>query len=404
MSKLVTTVGVLAVLWAGPVQAQSLQERAQNIIDGMGDASATFNNGTMVDTVTPFETATPDEVDLNQADFDAQEVLIEQSDTMTGRAFSSQRDSFNYRPDIDLGDDPLALADDAVEQSEAVAGGLFSSGGGECSASFEGGEFSGQKFCRRILSRDTRQCYDTRQITVDRRDVWSCGIEGAKYGKKCTKTVNYQCTGVTGGTCRKRLITFPSRTSSWSSDGRLANVTIPDNDKSSCQVKTDTFRIRRNDKVQLTQFRLNRLQFNGAAMVLIDGEHIITYNPYGSVVPEPPSSPYFSTDHVGLDVHNGVVWINNYVPGSILNGFMGLCSDTRRTKNLNINLMDYLPNRALARAVVSGNQLQRPGGSQSDDIVVKIIRANTREADPNIRFEFNGACCSSLSVTDGGSC
>ena len=403
MSRFISVAVLIGAMCASPVHAQSLQERAQSIIDGMGAASSTFNSGTMVDTVTPFETASPDEVDLNPADFDTQEVLIQQSDTMTGRAFSSQVDSFSYRPDIDLGDDPLALADDAVEQSEAVAGGLFSSAGGECSASFEGGEFSGQQFCRRILSRDTRQCYDTRAITVDRRDDWSCGIEEAEYGKKCTKTVNYQCTGVTGGACRKQLITFPSRTVSWSTDGTLANVTIPDSDTSACQVKTSTIRIRRNDKVQLSEFRLNRLVYNGTMMVLIDGKAVVTFGPGGQVVPFQTFNGQ-TYPHTGLRVVSGTVWAQGGL--SILaNGqYLGACSDTRRTKNLNINLSSYLPDRPLARAVVNNNVLQRPGGSPSDDLIIQIMRVNRLESDPTVRFKFNGACCSSLSVTDGGSC
>lgn len=403
MNKGIWIAGLLTLLFAGSGHAQSLQERAQSIIDGMGDASSTFNTGTMVDTVTPFETASPDEVGLNPSDFDAQEVLIQQSDTMTGRAFSSQVDSFSYRPEIDLGDDPLALADDAVEQSEAVAGGLFSSGGGECSASFEGGAFSGQQFCRRILSRDTRQCYDTRQITVDRRDDWSCGIESAEYGKKCTKTVNYQCTGVTGGACRKQLITFPSRTVAWSSDGTLANVTIPDNDTSACQVKTSTIRIRRNDKVQLSEFRLNRLIYNGAAMVLIDGEVVISYGTTGSALGNPIFAS-FSGPFTGFEVRGGKVFAVTGLNAWGFDKYVGLCSDTRFTKNLDLDLRSYLPDRPLARAVVTDNAMQRPGGSQSDDLIIQIVKVNRTEADTSVRFQFNGACCSSLSVTDGGSC
>ena len=403
MSRFVSFAALIGVICVGPVHAQSLQERAQSIIDGMGDASSTFNSGTLVETVTPFETASPDEVNLNPSDFDTQEVLIQQSDTMTGRAFSSQVDSFSYRPDIDLGDDPLALADDAVEQSEAVAGGLFSSAGGECSASFEGGEFSGQQFCRRILSRDTRQCYDTREISVDRRDDWSCGIEEAEYGKKCTNTVNYQCTGVTGGACRKQLLTFPSRTVSWSSDGTLANVTIPDNGTSACEVKTNTIRIRRNDKVQLSEFRLNRLVYNGSMMVLIDGEAVVSFGPTGAVL-QTPSLYGQEYPYTGLEVRAGTVWAtsNLNLLGSAY--YIGDCSNTRRTKNLNLNLSSFLPDRPLARAVVNNNVMQRPGGSQSDDLVIKIVRVNRRESNTYVRYKFNGACCSSLSVTDGGSC
>lgn len=406
MSRFVSVAALMVVMCAPPVHAQSLQERAQSIIDGMGSTSSTFNSGTMVDTVTPFETASPDEVDLNPADFDTQEVLIQQSDTMTGRAFSSQVDSFSYRPDIDLGDDPLALADDAVEQSEAVAGGLFSSGGGECSASFEGGDFSGQQFCRRILSRDTRQCYDTRQITVDRRDDWSCGVEGAEYGKKCTKTVNYQCTGVTGGACRKQLITFPSRAVSWSTDGTLANVTIPENDTSACQVKTTTIRIRRNDKVQLTTALLNNLSFNGAGMILIDGKSVVTISNSGEVFENAvvlgEEVPLY-----GMKIINGFVFGDSRLPPVDIFFFdrlLGVCASGRKTKTVNINLLDYLPNRPLARAVVNNNVMQRPGGSQSDDLIIRIVRANRFEGNTPVRFKFNGACCSLLSVTDGGSC
>ena len=79
-------------------------------------------------------------------------------------------------------------------------------------------------------------------------------------------------------------------------------------------------------------------------------------------------------------------------------------NNTRRTKNLNMNLSSYLPDRPLARAVVNNNVLQRPGGSPSDDLIIQIMRVNRLESDPTVRFKFNGACCSSLSVTDGGSC
>lgn len=409
---MIRNVGALVIvgsLWAGLSVAQSMQDLAQDAISGSGDISSILSTGTLLDTVAPYETDSPDEVDLRPTDFDDQEVLIQQSDSIAGRAFSAQADSFAYRPEIDLGNDPLALADDAIEQSEAVAGGLFESSGGECSATFDGGIYSGQQFCSRILARDQRQCYDTRVITVDRRDTWSCGIEGTEYGKKCRKDVVYACTGTTGAVCRKQLITFPNRISSWNSGGTRATVRIPDNDTASCRIKTTNYYIRRNDKVQLTTLLLRNMSFNGAAQILIDDVAIATFNTVGTFMPE--VSYVLGPENVvtvrrrKLEMVDGVVLAPSLdFYGPYFTSFLGFCNSTRHTSSLNIDLSSYLPNRALATAVVVDNALIRPGGSPNDTLKLTVVRANKVEGNTYVRHTFGGACCSRLSVTDGGSC
>jgi hypothetical protein len=57
------------------------------------------------------------------------------SDSVAARGLGAQVDSALTRPQVDLGDNPLALADAAVGASEAVAGGLFAPGGEACGAS-----------------------------------------------------------------------------------------------------------------------------------------------------------------------------------------------------------------------------------------------------------------------------
>ena len=396
MKVFLISASLLVAFIALPAFSQSQQDRAQTAVDAMGDVSNIFDQGTMVETVVPFETSSPDEVNLKPTDFDTQEILLQQSNTVTSRAYSAQKDSFALRPEVDLGNDPLALADDAVEQADAVAGGLFAAAGGECSTSFTGGQFSGEQFCTQIVNSKIEACTQSRVITVDREDAWQCHVETDTYKKTCNRAVIYSCTGATGGACRQQNILF-SPAAIWDSAGSVATVAIPAVSGTSCGVKSHVTTINITDKAQLSELIAREAQYNGIMQVKVDGVVVATSDALGGVNVSHGGSATLNiaTRDCGKRcsreaVYAGSTWIED-------------CSSTRRTSNFSVDLKPKQDNRPLGPVRLVNNALEAVSGSSSV-ITVEVLRANITDSAGTLKFHTSGACCGRVSTSLGASC
>ena len=378
----------LAQTMTVPVVAQSMRDRVQETIDGMAPIENQFNQSNMESTVVPYVTATPQETTLNPSEFDEKEVELQYQDDATGRAWTTMKDSATGRPAIDLGSDPLALADDAVEQSSSVVGGLFSSGGGVCSQDFQGGQFQGTQFCRKLLSRTYRNCQQTRNVSVDREDYWKCNTETREYKKTCNRSVSWYCSGSTGGNCRKNGIGIWPHSVSWNSGGWDATVYLP-NRSGSCSIKTDTFYVNRKDYVSGGYLELNRVTFWGVLQVRVNGSNAYTYG-------GPNSNLYVGDRDCGKNcsvkaIYAGGQWIED-------------CSAPHRSVSPRINLYPYLSVGGAGPSWESGLNIGLSGAKTSNYVRIDIVRGNSTEGTTTPVIYATGNCCSAFSAGVNGSC
>lgn len=376
---------------ATPVTAQDMRQRVEGIVNQIDPTGGVFNQSNMESVVVPYETSAPPESQLEPSQFDAEELQRQTEDTPAAQAYAADRDSALNRPEVDLGTDPLALADSAVEQADAVVGGLFSSDGGQCSQGFVAdSRFQGMQWCRSIVTRNIQSCNLARNVAVDRRDTWSCDIETGTYLKTCNKSVSWRCSGSSGAACRQWALNIWPLGKTWDAAGNNATVNIPNRSNGTCSLKTDTFYINRRDALNLNSLELRDLYFFGVAQVRVNGANVWTYG----------------TSRTGnIYVANRGCGKNCSVPAVYSNGaWIEDCGSPGRVLSPRIGLAGYVGVGRPGPSVESGLSSYLQMGKVSGAVRIDVVRINTAENWSWARIGVTGACCSAFAATVGGTC
>jgi hypothetical protein len=369
--------------------AQSQRDRAEGALDSAIPIENIFNRSLMENTVKTFETDTPEESNLTAEEFDEEELLRQSENTPTANAFSNQKDSALGRPNIDIEDGALDLANNAIEQSDAIAGGLFSSNGGQCDSLFEGGsEFQGLQWCRKILSQDYKTCVQSREISVDRSDTWQCNVETADYLKTCNKSASYTCNGLTGNSCIQNAVNISGKSASWS--GRVANVAIPKRGSNSCSIKTDTFYVSYKNSLNLSSLRLSSFTFRGVAQIKINGTVAYAYGGHRGNLSA-------GSRGCGKNCTQRVI-------NASQSGFVSLCNASSRSASPNINLKPYVNVARPGTTTETSTSITLPANKTSNRVRIDIIRGNTTDRASTTKISVSGSCCSSFNIGVTGSC
>ena len=383
---------ISASLFLGcPSLAQMTErDRAQAAVNGMGPVTDQITQGNMVNTITPFVTATPPEASLTEPNFDAAELAIRTGTGVDGRAYSATVDSALNRPAVTMPPTALNLADSAIGQADAVVGGLFSANSGTCSAIFQGGSYNGLKICQSILSRRLETCQETRNISVDRDDTWSCTVENATYRKQCQKSITWSCTGSQNGTCRKQAISF-TPAPVWNAQGTSADVSFGPVNNGQCSIRTHTIYLRTADYMNMTAMSLAGLTFQGVAQIRVNGVNVWTFGTAatGNLAVGNRSCGKRCSRRA---IYAGSTWIQDCGTATVISRPM----------------VDILPSLTVAALGPSTNLNTPPvtvaTGSLSTQVRIDILTGNNSETSATAQFQTAGQCCSAFTANLGGAC
>ncbi len=180
---------------SSPALAQSAMDRAAAPADAAVDTGTTFQDGTINDVVTPFETANPPESGMNHTSFEDRIIQMRDADNDQGRVLRATEDSSQIRPDVHI-DGQGELFDDANwahENADDIAGQYFTSETGACTTPEIPVSDLRDEFCESLPRRQTRTCDLIRNIWVDRTDEYRCDKRAANFVKVCEKVASYTC-------------------------------------------------------------------------------------------------------------------------------------------------------------------------------------------------------------------
>lgn len=150
-----------------------------------------------LDVVEPFETTTPPEADLNNANIEnAISDRRARGDTVESRAFNAMEDSAASRPEYEIDtDDPLITRTETItDTAPQTIGDLFTSDGeGICEVDdFEGTPLI-DAYCERSQAYQERTCSEDLEVTLDRHDRWRCIQIPEVYPETCIQRANVTC-------------------------------------------------------------------------------------------------------------------------------------------------------------------------------------------------------------------
>lgn len=383
-------------LLATPVFAQDMRQAAEDALDGLGPVTDQLTTPNMRDAVVPFAGTDVDEAQMSPSDFDRAILDIRTGDGADGRAYQSTLDSLEGRPAVDLGDDPLSLADDAFENAEAALGGLFTADGGTCEALFQDGSYDGLRFCKAILQREIRVCEVWRDITVDREDFWACEMAERDFTRVCSPNISWTCTGETGAACRRDRVRS-NRNFTWANEARemwfsFNRTSAP----TGCFITHQQIRIDAYVGFDIERFQAIHWRFKGIGQLRVNGENVWTYG---------------TTSRGNLNLE--------YVDGGGKDGVPALVPVVRAGRTP----IDYCPYEGPYRTLPSAqgllssiekpvagpsriNSNQRPyiPMGEHEEIVIDLFVANWGEEPQTFRLDIRGPCCSRISAVGGESC
>lgn len=386
------------VVFSGPLVANTHTERtaAEAALEGLGPVTDQITEPNMLGTVVPFAGTETGEASLAPADFDRAILDIHAGSGQDGRAYQSTLDSVSNRPDVDLGSDPLALADDAIENAEAAVGGLFSANSGTCEALFQEGSYSGLRLCKAIVQRDVRVCEIWREISVDREDFWACEMAERDYTRDCSVDVSWACTGSTGATCRRdrlranHAFTWANANSQMRFD--FAGQTEP----LECLVRTKRVILESYVGFDITQLDVSRFTFKGIGQIQVNGEVVWTY---GTASRGPLNIQYVvtsgknGTNVVNPVVHAGATPIDLCPPP---------ISPIRSAPSVSILSEAVIPRPG--PSLIDANHRPYIPMGESEDIVIDLLVGSLSEPAIEFWVDVNGACCSQFTATGGEAC
>ncbi len=388
-------------LWLSTGQgavANSHTERdaAEAALDNLGAVTDQLTTSNMQNAVVPFAGTNTDEASMSPADFNRAILDIRAGSGQDGRAYQSTLDSLSDRPVVDLGSDPLALADDAIEGADGALGGLFSANSGTCDAMFQNGSYSGLRFCKAILQRDIRVCEVWREISVDREDFWACEMAERDYTRVCTPNISWVCSGSTGATCRRDRIRS-NRSFTWANYNQEMRFTLGrDRAPSVCQIHQQRIVIDAYAGFDIERFRAIRWNFHGIGQMRVNGENVWTTG---------------TTSRGNLNIV--------YVDSGGKDGVPALLPMVRAGRTP-IDYCPYEPPRSSLPSSVyllSTIDVPVPGPSrisaanrpyipmgEHEEIVIDLLVASWSERVQSFRLDVRGSCCSQFSAVGGETC
>lgn len=382
----------MTVLWLllSPCElaAQDWRAQAQQSLDALGSVTDLINQDTMEATVTPFETDAPPEAEIAPHQIEDEVFNARVSDTVAARGLGAQVDSALTRPDVDLGDNPLALADAAVGASEAVAGGLFVPGGEACDASLTVTPRDEVLYCTSVASAQYQTCRETRSIETDRDDLWACSTEDLDYKKRCSQAVSWTCTGETGALCTQAAVSLPA-SAVWRAGATGFDVAGTLSTDTSCTLQSDSFTVTASSAVDLRSLIVDQVSFNGAAQIRVNGVNVWTYGTSAT------GDLNVRNRDCGKDcsrtaAYAGSDWIED-------------CSGTGRNANPGVDLRDVVPSPARGPSSIVNHDVVLSAGPDATWII-EVIRINRRENRVGLGVAVAGSCCSAISAETGGAC
>lgn len=381
---------LLLVAITSPINllAQDWRETARQSLDALGSVTDLINQNNMEATVTPFVTDAPAESQIAPHQIEDEVFNARVGDSVAARGLQSQVDSALTRPDVDLGDDPLSLADAAVGASEAVAGGLFAPGGEACDASLTVSPRDEVLYCTSVVSAQYQTCNESRSISTDRDDLWACSTEDRDYKKRCAQEVSWICTGETGAVCTQAAFGVPAA-AVWRVGATGFDMSGTVSTDGACTLQSDSFTITATDAVDLRSLIVDQVSFHGAAQIRVNGVNIWTYGTSAT------GDLNIRNRDCGKDcsrraAYAGSTWIED-------------CSATARSAIPGTDLLDVLVGPSLGPSSIVSHEVVLE--EQPDTIwTIELIRINRTETTVGVGVAVAGSCCSAWSADTGGAC
>lgn len=381
---------IFLILLGSPAYGQSLQERATSLVESLGSISQFLTEDALGDVVIPFETATPFEASLGAGDLDDAVLATRIGDSTASQAFRATVDSATGRPDIAPSRDAIELANLAVSLGADAVADLFTGESGSCSNAFDGPVTSGTHTCSAPLTREFRTCRETRTVSVNREDQWSCTDEDPSYRKNCAREITWRCTGITGGDCLKQALRF-SRTVSWNAEGTSAEISFDEGGAGTCALREHLVQIDIEDLASITSLSVGELSYQGVAQLRANGQNLWTNGANGGANLKIAARDCGKNCSVDA-VYAGSTWIAD-------------CGEGSQTRTANLDLVGEFaqsapgPSTSLALEPVTAVT-----GSRSDQVTVTLITANRSEVGPSLSFNLSGSCCSAFTADLGATC
>ena len=398
----------LALLFclASPISAQDTRTAAENALEAIGPVTDLLTTPNMEATVTPYETDAPPETGLTNNTLPDAITDVKSGSGADNGAWNASVNSVVERPDVAPADTALGLADTAVENAEGIAGRYFSaSDTPNCTDQVSLLGQAGTQFCTAVLSPRTETCSETRRITVDRDDTWTCTEGAATYETACVRPVSWQCTGTSGGTCRKSRIAF-SRAATWDSAGSTARVDFGSAGASLfLNFQVERFTLKAGSGFTPGTVSISRIDWRSMGRLRING--VLVWPDYAAnPVPgsatgtmNPPgwgSAPTYTAD-----------WTQFGLYGNTL----------AKSATVNFDLTNLLNVPKPGPSTDSGNALKINTGTYGPNISIEVLSVVdslngwswTNPGTPagipfGLTFSVTGNCCSEFTATAGASC
>lgn len=369
---------------------QTAQERAQAAVDGVVGVQEMITTEAVEETVIPYETDTPPESQITDAEIEDEIEEIRNGDGVDSQILDVTEESALSRPTVEPAPDALDLADSAVISAEDVLGGLFTGNDSSCEAEFVDGVYQGVRSCNKILGSPIKRCTETREISVDRRDSWSCLTGLEEYQKTCRNEVTWQCNGKTGTECFQEGISLVGNPAIfagyplWDDDGARIFVRWPwvGGAGEACQLRRYEFRVKVRNHVHLTRFYLRTLRHWGAAQIKVNGQ--IRWTSGGSN----------TTDDIRLEPSPFIggpeqIWAGN--------DFIADCSSANYWQPTWINMLNDISRHWPGPSDESSEEFSVEGTQDfGTEAVVEITVIAPPQNVAQVTLDYAGGCCSAF--------
>ena len=279
----------IVLMMARVASAQDLSGRVESTLDALGDVTGTFEHQTVEEVVLPFETDHPSEADLQHTGFEDRIIGIREEDSVQGRLLRATEDSAVVRPDVSIdGQGPLMNdANWAHANADSVAGHYFTSEEGTCETPQIPVNEQVDMFCESQPARIRKTCELTRQIWVDRTDLYRCDRRASTFVRLCDKANAYVCKVNTNKkACIRDNVDIEGAQISWV--GNIATISFPAPEHPSgpppglgssgpefgwAALARHKFRLRISDRAVIQSAILRHVEASGVAQLITpDGE------------------------------------------------------------------------------------------------------------------------------------
>lgn len=381
---------LLLILLSTPAFGQTLQERARTQVGNLGSISQFLTEDALDEVVIPFETATPFEASLEAGDLEDAVLATRIGDSTASQAFRATVDSATGRPIIAPSSGAMGLANLAVSVGADSVADLFTGESDTCSNAFDGPVTSGTHSCTSPLTRDFRTCRETRTVSVNREDQWSCTEEDPTYRKSCAREITWRCTGIKGGDCLKQALRF-SRPVTWNAAGNAVTLGFAGSGSGACALREHEVQIDIEDIARITSLSVGELTTQGVAQLRVNGKNLWTNGSAGGANLKIAARDCGKNCSVDA-VYAGSTWIAD-------------CGEASQTRTANLDLVAEFaqsapgPSTSLALEPVAAVT-----GSRSTSVTVTLLTANTREVGATLGLNVIGSCCSAFTADLGATC